>query len=482
MLKNINDPKDLKELLLALLSTSGTLAGLSMTRICFSLFVTLAVASANASEILNLSRLGSVAIVDPTGSLVGIVILFSDPAATDPIPSESVRALAEAGKVVAVVDTSRYLAALDCAGGGCSRVSGDLVTLKSQLFARHHLSENASTVLAGPGAGGMLAYAALAQSEPGQFSGAVAFGFNPELPGRQPLCPGAPYAKTPSGFRYLPVDHLNGFWRIATASPEDKILRPYVQERKDVIFPLRPYDDLASAIIGVIADAAFGSPPTGPGVDDLPLVLLPVDHHGKTMAVIYSGDGGWRDLDKQIGEALQQAGIPVVGVDTLRGFWHRQTPEMAAAGLERIIDHFANAWDTPDVLLIGYSFGADIIPFMVNRVKPALLDHIRLMSLLGLSHTAEFEIRMSGWIGGAPSADALTLAPELGKLDRLKVQCFVGEDEQDESGCMDASLTGAEIIKTAGGHHFDGDYGKIVQTIIDGAVRRGAGLPSGARP
>jgi hypothetical protein len=31
MLKNINDPKDLQRLLLSLLSTSGTLAGLSMT-------------------------------------------------------------------------------------------------------------------------------------------------------------------------------------------------------------------------------------------------------------------------------------------------------------------------------------------------------------------------------------------------------------------------------------------------------------------
>jgi len=31
MLKNFNDPKDLQQLLLSLLSTSGTLAGLSMT-------------------------------------------------------------------------------------------------------------------------------------------------------------------------------------------------------------------------------------------------------------------------------------------------------------------------------------------------------------------------------------------------------------------------------------------------------------------
>jgi hypothetical protein len=132
----------------------------------------------------------------------------------------------------------------------------------------------------------------------------------------------------------------------------------------------------------------------GVKIEDLPLVLLPADPHGKTMAVIYSGDGGWRDLDKKIGEELQKARIPVVGVDTLRYFWHRQTPEMATAGLERIIGHFVTAWNTPDVLLIGYSFGADIIPFMVNRVKPAVRDHIRLISLLSLSRTAEFEIHM----------------------------------------------------------------------------------------
>ena len=450
-----------------------------MTRIFFLLFVTLAVVSANASETLDLPRLGHVAIVDPTGPALGVVILLSDPAATDPLPPESLRALAEAGQTVAVVDTARYLDALDRAGGGCSRAADDLSALKNMLFRRYRLSENGFAVLAGPGAGGGLAYAVLAQSEPGQFSGAAAFGFNPELPGRQPLCPGAPYAQTPGGFRYLPVDHLNGFWRVATASPEDRKLGPYAQGHKNVIFPLRPYDDLSSAIISVIADATHVTTPAGRGVDDLPLVLLPADHHGRTMAVIYSGDGGWRDLDKQIGEALQKAGIPVVGVDTLRGFWHRQTPAAAAAGLERIIDHFVKAWDTPDVMLVGYSFGADILPFMVNRIKPASLEHIRLISLLGLSQSAEFEIRMSGWVGGSPSTDALPLEPELRKLDKVRVQCFFGADEQGESGCTDRSLAGAEIVKTDGGHHFGGDYGRIVRTLMDGAIRRGARLTAG---
>jgi type IV secretory pathway VirJ component len=274
------------------------------------------------------------------------------------------------------------------------------------------------------------------------------------------------------------LNTLNGFWRIATPSPDDEGLRAYARNREDIIFPLRPYDDLASAVIGVLADAAPASPAASGGIESLPLVLLPAARHGKTMAIIYSGDGGWRDLDKQIGEQLQRAGIPVVGVDTLRGFWHRRAPEASAGDLERIVDHFATAWSTPDVLLIGYSFGADIIPFLVNRIKPAVLRHIRLISLLGLSKSADFEIHVSGWLGGT-SADALALSPELRRLDRSRVQCFLGEEEKDESGCRDAALTGAEIIETAGGHHFNENYAMLARIIIDGAIRRGAALPSG---
>ncbi len=450
-----------------------------MVRTIIALFITLVVASFAGAETMNLSRLGRVTVIDPVGSPSGIVILFSDLGATEANPWESSRALTEAGQVVAVVDTGRYLSALDLEGGQCRRASDDLAVLKSQIFQRRHLPANTSAVLAGSSAAGTLAYAVLAQSEAGQFSGAVSFGFDPELPGRYPLCPGAPYAKTATGFRYLPVDHLNGFWRIATASPDDEALRPYVRKYPQVIFPLRSYDDLNSAVISVLADRKHLSQDTTGGIDDLPLVLLPVDGHGKTMAIIYSGDGGWRDLDKQIGGELQKAGVPVVGVDTLRGFWHRQTPEAAARGLERIIDHFVQAWDAPDVLLIGYSFGADVIPFMVNRLKPPALGHIRLIALLGLSHNTAFEIHVSGWLGRSSAGDALALAPELRKLDRSRVQCFFGIEEQNESGCTDAALADAEIIKTAGGHHFDGDYVKLTRKILDGAARRGAGPAAG---
>jgi len=80
--------------------------------------------------------------------------------------------------------------------------------------------------------------------------------------------------------------------------------------------------------------------------------------------VIFSGDGGWRDLDKTIGERLAEAGVPVVGVDSLRYFWQEKTPEGVASDLAGILRHYAEEWQRPQVALVGYSFGG----FTASRI------------------------------------------------------------------------------------------------------------------
>jgi type IV secretory pathway VirJ component len=55
--------------------------------------------------------------------------------------------------------------------------------------------------------------------------------------------------------------------------------------------------------------------------------------------------------------------------------------------------------------------------------------------------------------------------------DRKRIQCFYGEEEKD-SICPSAELAGIEVIKTKGGHHFDGDYRRLAEIILNGAKRR----------
>ena len=98
-----------------------------------------------------------------------------------------------------------------------------------------------------------------------------------------------------------------------------------------------------------------------------------------------SGDGGWAALDRDIAARLARAGLAVVGLDALRYFWKRRDPQQAAAALGRILRHYLAAWDRHEVAVIGYSRGAEVVPFMVDRLAPDLLAKVRLVALLGPS-------------------------------------------------------------------------------------------------
>jgi type IV secretory pathway VirJ component len=196
---------------------------------------------------------------------------------------------------------------------------------------------------------------------------------------------------------------------------------------------------------------------------------MPAAAPSTRFAVIYSGDGGWRDLDKEIGEYFAAHGTPTVGVDSLRYFWRAKDPSEVAADLARIVRHYQEAWNAREVLLVGYSFGAGILPFAMNRLPPDERAAVVQISLLGLEPRAPFEIAVTGWLGGL-SSDAPAVLPELAKLDLTRVQCFYGEEEE-QTLCPNAGLAAAEIVRTTGGHHFDGDYAALAQRILDGAER-----------
>jgi type IV secretory pathway VirJ component len=48
------------------------------------------------------------------------------------------------------------------------------------------------------------------------------------------------------------------------------------------------------------------------------------------MAIIYSGDGGWADLDRRLGIAFIDRGIPVLGINTFKYYWRKRTPDESA--------------------------------------------------------------------------------------------------------------------------------------------------------
>lgn len=469
-----------RQLAFRLLLTMGKKGGGGAIALAMVVGLLMLQSTAFASERADAGRFGSVEISRAAGDSKGTIIVFSDPQKPAAELADARDAIVEAGYTVALVDSAHYLAEVDRTTDACERIDEDLAPLLRQL-AVSPKQPGGEVVLVGSGAGGAIAYAALAGAKPPGVSGAIGVRFDPVLLAKVPFCTAGAIERTAKGYRYPPSAQLPGWWRMATETADDPALQPYAGGDKTRFVEMRDYDDLASVVLGILASEARALAPAKVSIDELPLVLLPTETHSQVVAIIYSGDGGWRDLDKEIGRKLQAGGIPVVGVDTLRYFWDRRTPEETAASLRLIIDHFTKAWSAPNVLLIGYSFGADVLPFAVNLLPASERQQIHQISLLSLGTSTDFEVHVSNWVADSARPDDLPIAPQVEKLDPNLLQCFYGVEEKDETACV--KLKGAEVIETSGGHHFGGDYDAITRQILDGLVHRGAlPAPSGGQP
>src|SRR5262249_33653167 len=149
-------------------------------------------------------------------------------------------------------------------------------------------------------------------------------------------------------------------------------------------------------------------------------------------------------------------------------FWRAKTPEVLGRDLARVLSTYGVRWRAPRIALIGYSFGAGVVPFAFHRLPGALRRPVGPVPPLGYGGRADFEIRVAGWLGAGPSEAALDGKAELARIDPRLIQCFYGSDEPG-SACP-RLRDAAEVIATGGGHHFGGDYAALARRIANGVA------------
>jgi type IV secretory pathway VirJ component len=62
------------------------------------------------------------------------------------------------------------------------------------------------------------------------------------------------------------------------------------------------------------------------------------------------------------------------------------------------LEPYLAAWRKDQVDLVGYSFGAEVLPFIVARLPEELRTRIGSITLIGPSPTALFEIHVADWL------------------------------------------------------------------------------------
>jgi type IV secretory pathway VirJ component len=164
-----------------------------------------------------------------------------------------------------------------------------------------------------------------------------------------------------------------------------------------------------------------------------------------------------------VAAALTADGVPVVGFDSLRYFWSARTPQELANDLDRVLRYYAARWKKSRALLIGYSQGADVLPFALNRLPSTSKALVTQTVLMGLGEKASFEFHVGDWLGDH-SGDKPIL-PEVSRLNAATTLCLYGQDEKD-SLCPRIPAANAQVLSLPGGHHFDGAYDKLAELIL----------------
>jgi type IV secretory pathway VirJ component len=183
------------------------------------------------------------------------------------------------------------------------------------------------------------------------------------------------------------------------------------------------------------------------------------------LAIVLSGDGGWAGIDKRIGDDLAAHGVAVVGLDSRSYLMDGKTPDEAAADIARVMRHFTAQWSVQRVALVGYSRGADMAPFIVNRLPADLRQEITLIALLGPAERANFEFHWADMLTETSKPSDAPILPELERLRGTPVLCVYGKDEK-ESLCRLADTSAVRVSQRPGRHHFDGDYDAIATEIL----------------
>jgi type IV secretory pathway VirJ component len=195
----------------------------------------------------------------------------------------------------------------------------------------------------------------------------------------------------------------------------------------------------------------------------LPLSLYSSTDTTKPIIFYISGDGGFNKFSTSFMQTLNKQGYAVIGLNAKDYFWTQKKPKEAAVAIEAAIDESNKQWKRNSIVLIGYSFGADVAPFMLTNFSPALASKVSRLILLSPSPKTDFEIHVMQMLGWGKSSGE-SVPAEINKITKPVV--FIVGDDEKEFPFSQLTIKNKQIIKMPGGHHYDGDVNALSKQIV----------------
>ncbi len=260
-------------------------------------------------------------------------------------------------------------------------------------------------------------------------------------------------------------------WFDLTSDPESSPTQDFAGADAVTFTPdaQRAFNKSYLRLAGTDSSFDLGTVPQSADLADLPLTVHASEASAPsdTYAIFLSGDGGWAKFDEEVSDRMAERGIPVVGISSLRYMWQEKQPAQIAADIQRIDAHYREIFNAKRLLLVGFSLGANTLPFATSALPVDLRGDLAGVVLLAPETLTGFEIVVGGWLGQATGS--VEVAPQIDQLateiNPGQILCIYGKKEK-VSACPEVQTQGIPRHAFEGGHHLSKDYDGVTDLIV----------------
>jgi type IV secretory pathway VirJ component len=475
-----------------------------MKRIIFSgsifLLVWMAIPGFANPDTISYGNFGKIRIYKPSGPIEAVVLFVSGDGGWNSGVIDMAGVLSSLNALTVGIDIVRYYRNTRKSSAKCYYPASDFENLSIYIQKKYHIAQYMKPILVGYSSGATLVYAMLVQAPANTFKGAISLGFCPDIEINKPLCegaglkssvlkPGKSYwleaAKNLSapfivlhGMADSVCDHrttnnyIKGMQNAELVSLPKvghgfSVRKNWVPQFKEAFKKVMEapvfyenHRQTATTLPSASTKSLFTS------ISRLPLVTYPAPANvSQPLVIMISGDGGWTGWDQSLSEEFVKHEIPVIGLDAQKYFWDEKKPGTVTLDITNILKFYMAEWNKSTFILLGYSFGADVVPFIASRLDSPYSGQITRVVMLSPDPKADFEIHLTDMLNLGIAGDDYDVVKEVRKLQDKNVLCIFGESE-DNSDKQPFGIPHVKVVNLPGSHHFKDNFPLIVETVL----------------
>lgn len=185
----------------------------------------------------------------------------------------------------------------------------------------------------------------------------------------------------------------------------------------------------------------------------------------KPVIFYISGDGGFNSFSKTLSKELHRNGYDVFALNTKKYFWKKKTPLQVSQDTESFLKEVTKDRKNKKIIIVGYSYGAEVAPFIFNRFDEDFQKNIQDLMIIGPTKFNDFEIHLEEYVAERPET-GYNVIHEINQLKNIRFTLVVSDIENEDFPKNEITLKNYQFLHINGNHHFSGNTKMLADSIV----------------